>query len=126
MIKDEQGFETGMKTRRSVLGDQYVDHAEANKADFDHDFQEYIVHAAWNSIWSRPGLTKRERSMITIGILAALGHKEELELHLKASKNTGCNANDIKEILLHVAAYAGIPSGNSAMKIAKRILGKNE
>lgn len=114
-------YERGMKTRRSVLGSAHVDRAEANKTDFDRDFQEYIVHSAWGSIWSRPQLTKRERSLITIALLAALGHDEELEMHMKATRNTGASPEDVKEALLHTGVYAGVPVTNGAMKIAKRI-----
>lgn len=112
----------GMKTRRSVLGDVHVDRAEANKTDFDKDFQEYIVKSAWGSIWSRPQLTKRERSLITLALLASLGHDEELKMHIRACKNTGATASDIKEVLLHTGIYAGVPVTNNAMKIAKAIL----
>lgn len=126
MIKDKEGYERGMKTRRSVLGDDYVNSAEENKSEFDRDFQHHIAHAAWNSIWSRPGLSKRERSMITVAILAVLGHDEELKLHLKASKNTGCSVDDIKEVLLHIGVYAGVPVSNRAFKIAKKIFDEVE
>jgi 3-oxoadipate enol-lactonase / 4-carboxymuconolactone decarboxylase len=115
------GLELGMKTRRSVLGDAHVDRAEANKTDFDKDFQEYITHAAWGAVWSRPHLTKRERSMITIAILTALKLEEELEMHIKATKNTGATEQDVKEVLLHTGVYAGVPVTNGAMKIAKKI-----
>lgn len=121
-MKNEDLYNTGMKTRRSVLGNEYVDKAEANKTEFDKDFQEYITHTAWGSVWSRPGLTKRERSLITIAVLTALGQEEELALHIKATKNTGATADDIKEVLLHTAVYAGVPASNAAMKIAKKIL----
>lgn len=115
----ESLYELGMKTRRAVLGDEHVDQAEAHKTGFDLDFQEYIVRSAWGSIWSRPHLTKRERSMITIALLAALGHEEELKMHIKATKHTGASENDVKEVLLHTGVYAGVPSTNGAMKIAK-------
>ena len=124
-MKTEDLYNAGMKTRRSVLGNEYVDKAEANKTEFDKDFQEFITNNAWGSVWSRPGLTKRERSLITIAILTALGHEEELALHLRATKNTGASAEDIKEVLLHTAVYAGVPPSNSAMKIAKKILTDN-
>lgn len=114
-------FERGMKTRRMVLGDSHVDRAEANKTDFDQDFQTYIVNSAWGSIWSRPHLTKRERSMITIAVLASLGHEEELEMHIRASQNTGTSIEDVKEVLLHIGIYAGVPVTNGAMKTAKKI-----
>jgi 3-oxoadipate enol-lactonase / 4-carboxymuconolactone decarboxylase len=116
-------FEKGMRTRRSVLGDAHVDRAEANKTDFDKDFQEYITNSAWGAIWSRPGLTKRERSMITIAVLAALGHEEELAMHFRATRNTGASVDDVKEVLLHIGIYAGVPVTNGAMKIAKEVFG---
>ena len=117
-------YERGMRTRRAVLGDDHVDRSEANKTEFDADFQEYIVNSAWGSIWSRPGLSKRERSLITLSLLAALGHDEELAMHIRACENTGASADDIKEALLHTGIYAGVPVTNHAMKIAKGILGK--
>ena len=115
-------FKKGMQARRSVLGDKYVDNADANKTDFDKDFQEYITTNAWASIWSRPGLTKRERSLLTIAILTALGYEHELAMHIRASKNTGTTTEDIKEVLMHTAVYAGIPAANGAFKIAKKVL----
>ena len=115
-------FKKGMQARRSVLGDKYVDNADANKTDFDKDFQEYITTNAWASIWSRPGLTKRERSLLTIAILTALGYEDELAMHIRASKNTGTTTEDIKEVLMHTAVYAGIPAANGAFKIAKKVL----
>ena len=111
-----------MKTRRRVLGDAYVDGAEAAKTDFDADFQRYIAESAWCDVWSREGLTPRERSLITVAILAARGHHEELALHLRATRNTGASAADLREALFHVAVYAGVPAANSAFKIAKRNL----
>jgi 4-carboxymuconolactone decarboxylase len=114
-------YEQGMKTRREVLGDAHVDRAEANKTDFDVDFQEYITNSAWGAIWSRPHLTKRERSLITIAILTALGLEEELAMHIRATQNTGATQEDIKEVLMHVGVYAGVPRTNGAMKIAKKI-----
>ena len=114
--------ETGMKTRRKVLGDSHVDRAVANTTDFDQPFQDLIVDAAWGHVWARPNLTLRERSLITIGILAALGQDEEVVMHVKAAKNTGATSNDICEVLLHVAVYAGVPAGNHAFKIVKQTL----
>lgn len=115
-------YTKGMEIRRSVLGNAHVDNAERNKTDFDKDFQEYITNNAWGSVWSRPGLTKRERSLITIAILAAMGHEDELGMHIRATKNTGATHEDIKEVLLHTAVYAGVPAANSAIKIAKEII----
>jgi len=117
---NDELYNKGMQTRRSVLGVAHVDKAKANKTDFDRDFQEYITNNAWGAVWSRPGLTKRERSLITIALLAALGHQEELAMHIRATKNTGATADDVKEVLLHTAVYAGVPVANVAIKIAKK------
>jgi 4-carboxymuconolactone decarboxylase len=117
-------FMQGMKIRRSVLGDAHVDDAEAKKNDFDEDFQQYITETAWGSVWNRPGLTRRERSLITIALLTALGHEEELAMHIRATKNTGASRDDVKEVLLHTAVYAGVPVANKAIKIAKEIFAK--
>ena len=119
-------YTKGMMTRRSVLGEEHVNKAEAAKTDFDKDFQEYITTSAWGAVWSRPGLTKRERSLITIALLAALGHEEELTMHIRATKNTGATQEDVKEVLLHTGVYAGVPVTNGAMKIAKEIFSKND
>jgi len=116
----------GMKMRRQVLGDAHVDRAEANTTAFDADFQRFITEGAWGSVWARNDLTSRERSLVTIALLAALGHQEELALHIRATRNTGATIEDIKEALLHVAAYAGVPTANSAMKTAKDTLTKME
>ncbi len=118
----EDRFETGMTVRRSVLGGAHVDRAEAGKTAFDEDFQRFITEGAWGSVWSRPGLTKRERSLVTIALLAALGHDEEVAMHVRATANTEASADDIKEALLHVAVYAGVPAANRAFKIAKKAL----
>lgn len=115
-------YEAGMHTRRMVLGDIYVDRAEANKTEFDNEFQEYITKNVWGTIWTRPGLTQRERSLVVIGLLTALGQDEELALHIRATQNTGASADDIKEVLLQTAVYAGVPAANHAFKIAKKIL----
>lgn len=115
-------FDEGMKTRRAVLGDAHVDRAEAGKSAFDADFQTFITEGAWGSVWSRPGLTRRERSLITIALLAALGHDEEVAMHVRATANTGATPDDIKEALLHVAVYAGVPAANRAFRIAKKEL----
>src|SRR5580765_3091860 len=118
---NDELYNKGMQTRRAVLGNAHFDKAEANKTDFDKDFQEYITNNAWGAVWSRPGLTKRERSLITIALLTALKHEEELAMHIRATKNTGATEDDVKEVLLHTAVYAGVPAVNSAVKIAKKI-----
>ena len=115
-------FEVGMAVRRSVLGNAHVDRAEASKTSFDDDFQRFITEGAWGSVWSRPELTKRERSLVTIALLAALGHEEEVAMHVRATANTGATPEDLKEVFLHVAVYAGVPAANRAIKIAKKTL----
>lgn len=125
-MTDRDLFDQGMTTRRSVLGDVHVDNATARTTPFDADFQRFITEGAWGSVWSRPGLSKRERSMITLALLAALGHDEEVAMHVRATKNTGASPDDIKEALLHVAVYAGVPAANRAFRIAKQELSKLE
>ena len=115
-------YRAGMATRRAVLGDAHVDRAEANKSAFDEPFQDLITEAAWGSVWSRSDLSRRERSMITIALLAALGHDNEVAMHVRATANTGASADDIRAALLHVAIYAGVPAANRAIAIAKRTL----
>jgi len=124
MSEQDSKFEAGMATRRAVLGDHHVDRAERGKNGFDDDFQTFITEGAWGRVWSRPGLTRRERSMVTIALLAAGGHDEEVAMHVRATVNTGASANDIKEVLLHVAVYAGVPAANRAFRIAKEELAK--
>ena len=108
----------GMATRRRVLGEGHVDRAAAAATDFDRPFQEFITEGAWGSVWSRPGLTLRERSMLTITLLAALGHDAEVAMHVRACARTGASRGDIREALLHVAVYAGVPAANRAFAIA--------
>ncbi len=111
----------GMATRRTVLGDAYVDAAGARTTAFDEGFQTFITEGAWGSVWARSGLTLRERSMLTIALLAALGHDEEVAMHVRATCNTGASREDVAEALMHVAVYAGVPAANQAYKIAKAV-----
>jgi 4-carboxymuconolactone decarboxylase len=113
-------FEVGMATRRSVLGEAHVERATAAMTPFDEPFQTFITEGAWGSIWSRPHLTKRERSIVTLALLAALGHDEEVAMHTRATVNTGATPEDVREALLHVAVYAGVPAANQAFKIVKK------
>jgi 4-carboxymuconolactone decarboxylase len=114
-------YRLGMVTRRRVLGDAHVDRASAAATPFDQPFQEMITEGAWGTVWSRPGISPRERSMITIALLAALGHDEEVAMHVRATANTGASREDITEALMHVAVYAGVPAANRAFKIAKQV-----
>jgi 4-carboxymuconolactone decarboxylase len=115
--------EHGMRVRREVLGDEHVDRAVAATTDLDAPFQDYITGAAWADVWGREGLDRATRSLVTIGLLAALGHERELEMHLRASRTTGADRERIVEVLLHVALYAGVPAANSAFATLKRVLG---
>ena len=116
-------FAAGMKVRREVLGDAHVDRAESRKTAFDVDFQTFITEGAWGSVWTRPGLDRPTRSLLTLVILASLGHWEEFAMHIRASRNTGASVEDIKEAMFHVAVYAGVPAANRAIAIAKEELG---
>lgn len=115
-------YEAGMKVRREVLGADHVERAAGAQTELDAAFQRFITETAWGAVWARPDLDRRTRSLVTIAILAALG-REELELHLRASKNVGVDPKEIAEVLLHVAIYAGIPAANAAFAAAKTILG---
>lgn len=117
--RPESRYQQGLAVRREVLGADHVDRASAAVTSFDADFQAFITEGAWGSVWARPGLTRRERSLITLALLAALGHDEELALHLRATRNTGATAEDVSEAMLHVAVYAGVPAANHAIKIIK-------
>jgi 3-oxoadipate enol-lactonase/4-carboxymuconolactone decarboxylase len=114
-------FAAGMNVRRQVLGEAHVARATANITDLDRDFQAFITRTAWGGVWTRPGLDRRTRSLLTIAMMASLGHEEELKLHLRASKNTGATPADIAESLMQVAVYAGVPAANSAFRTAKEI-----
>jgi 3-oxoadipate enol-lactonase/4-carboxymuconolactone decarboxylase len=117
---DAARFEAGMAVRRRVLGEAHVDAAERNKTSLDADFQRFITEGAWGSVWARPRLTLRERSMITIALLAALGHDGEVAMHTRATRNTGAAPEDVAEALLHVAVYAGAPAANKAFQTVKK------
>lgn len=125
-MSNDEKFDTGMKIRREVLGDAHVDRAEARKTAFDADFQRLITEVAWGAIWSRPGLERKTRHLLTIAMLAALGKESELAMHIRATRNTGVTTEEIKEVLLQVAVYAGVPAANTAFAVAKEVLGDGE
>ncbi|HEY7348564.1 MAG TPA: 4-carboxymuconolactone decarboxylase [Ktedonobacterales bacterium] len=117
----ESRFDIGMQTRKEVLGSEYVERAQARMTEFDADFQRFITESAWGSVWARPDLDRRTRSLVTIAILAALG-RDELVVHLRGSQNIGVDPREIAEVLLHVAVYAGVPAANAAFSLAKKEL----
>lgn len=119
-------YKTGMQTRRAVLGEAHVDRAEAAKTDFDAPFQTLIAEGAWGTVWSDDTISPRERSMLTLALLAATGNFEEIPMHVRATARTGASAEDIMQAFLHVAIYAGVPKANHAIKLAKATLAEME
>lgn len=119
-------YETGMRVRRSVLGDVHVDRAEAAKTDFDTAFQTLITEGAWGTVWASDAISLRERSMITLALLAATGNFEEIPMHIRATARTGASPQDVIESFQHVAIYAGVPAANHAIKLAKQTYAEME
>ena len=119
-------LDQGMKTRRTVLGDTHVDRAEANKSAFDAPFQTMITEGAWGTVWSDDTISHRERSMLTLALLAATGNFEEIPMHIRATANTGASKEDIIQAFMHVAIYAGVPKANHAIKLAKATFSEME
>lgn len=111
---------TGMTTRRAVLGDAHVDRAEAAKSDFDAPFQSLITETAWGTLWADETISRRDRSMLTLALLAACGNFEEIPMHIRATARTGATQDDVMQAFLHVAVYAGVPKANHAIKLAKQ------
>jgi 4-carboxymuconolactone decarboxylase len=122
-MDDEERAARGMTVRRAVLGDAHVDRAIANTTDFTQPFQDFITRYAWGEIWSRPGLSRPERSIVTLTVLAALQHEDELAMHVKAALRNGLTEEQIQEVLLQVGLYAGVPVANRAFAIANRAIG---
>jgi 4-carboxymuconolactone decarboxylase len=115
-------YDDGMEVRREVLGDEHVDRATAGATDFTRDFQQLITEYAWGTIWTRPGLDRRSRSLITLTALVARGHHEELAMHVRAALRNGLTVDEIKETLLQTAIYCGVPDANTAFRIAQQVL----
>ena len=123
---DDEFFDLGLQVRKEVLGAAYVDNALSQSNDIDREFQIWITSTAWGAIWGRTQLSRRDRSLITITQLASLGNLEELALHLRATKNTGLSKEDIKEALMQVGVYSGVPAANAAFRIAKKVFEEME
>ena len=119
-------FDKGMQVRRSVLGDAHVDRAEAQKTGFDTPFQTLITESAWGNVWANDRISLRERSMITLALLAALGNFDEIPMHIRATARTGASKQDVLEVFQHVAIYAGVPRANQALKLAKQTYAEME
>ena len=119
---EDPAYEEGMRVRREVLGDEHVDRAADRATAFTAPFQEFITRSVWGTVWTREGLDRRTRSAITLAVLTALGREQELELHVRAARRNGLSAEEIGEVLLHTAVYAGVPAANAAYAIAERII----
>ncbi|WP_112874629.1 4-carboxymuconolactone decarboxylase [Paracoccus endophyticus] len=120
-MPDPDRYDSGMAVRRRVLGDAHVDRATAAITDFDAPFQRFITEGAWGSVWAGDGITLRERSMLTLALLAATGNFDEIPMHVRATQRTGASRTDIIEAFLHVAVYAGVPRANHAIRLAKEV-----
>lgn len=118
----DRTFERGMEVRRAVLGDAHVDRAQASATELTADFQEFLTRYAWGEVWTRPGLDRRSRSLITVAMLVALNRSEELALHLRAALRNGVTTGELREVLLQSAVYCGVPAANTAFRIAAEVL----
>ena len=118
----DERYEAGMQVRRAVLGDEHVDRATAGASDFTRPFQEFITRGAWGDVWTRPGLTRRERSIATLSLLVALRAENEIPMHVRAALRNGLTPEEIREVLIHTAVYAGVPAANSAFALAQKVL----
>jgi 3-oxoadipate enol-lactonase/4-carboxymuconolactone decarboxylase len=125
-LTDQARHEQGMTVRRAVLGDAHVDRAVANTTDVTADFQDFITRVAWGDVWSRPGLDRRSRSVAVITALIALGHEEELAMHLRAGLRNGLTVDEITEVILQSAIYCGVPAANTAFRIANRVFSEEQ
>jgi 4-carboxymuconolactone decarboxylase len=123
-MDERERYEQGLSTRRAVLGDAHVDRALKASNDFNREFQDLITRYAWGEIWTRPGLARRERSLITLAMMVALGREEEFRLHLRASFRNGVTREEIREVLLQTAIYCGVPAANSAFRMAQEVFGE--
>ncbi len=121
-MDETERYDAGMRVRRNVLGDEHVNRAEAAKSEFDAEFQDLITRYAWGEIWTRPGLPRHTRSLLTIGLMVALNRGEELRLHLRAAVKNSVSTDEIREVLLHCAIYCGVPAANAAFHAAKDVL----
>jgi 4-carboxymuconolactone decarboxylase len=125
-MDERQRYEQGMKVRRAVLGDAHVDTSLKNRTEFDEALQDLITRYAWGEIWSRPGLPRQTRSMLTLAMMVALNRPEELRLHLRAALNNGVTREEIREVLLQTAIYCGVPAANSAFHLAQEVFARQD
>ena len=120
-MDDKERYESGLKVRREVLGDAHVERTLANRTPFNGDFQEFITRYAWGDIWARPGLPRHTRSLVTLALMAALNRGDEFKMHVRAAFNNGVTRDEINEVLMHTALYAGLPAANAAYHLAAEV-----
>ncbi|MEN8550192.1 4-carboxymuconolactone decarboxylase [Acinetobacter soli] len=120
-MNDDDRYKQGIEVRTAVLGEKHVNRSIENLNDFNEDFQNFISRFAWGEVWSRPGLPRHTRSLVTIAVLLALGREDELRMHLRACFNNGVNKDELKELILHCSLYAGLPASNAAMHMAEQV-----
>jgi 4-carboxymuconolactone decarboxylase len=121
-MEEKERYHKGLETRREVLGDEHVDRAQANLSEFNAPFQEFITRYAWGEIWERAGLTRRERSLITLAMLVALNREPEFRMHVGGALNNGVTAEEIREVLIHSGIYCGLPAANAAIQAAEQVI----
>ena len=121
-MDEKERFEKGRQTRCEVLGNEHVQRAEAKLTEFNRPFQEFITRYAWGEVWERPGLTRRERSLITLAMLVALNREPEFRMHIRAALNNGVTVEEIRELLIHSGIYCGLPAANSAIHAAEEVI----
>ena len=123
-MDDRERYDSGMKVRREVLGDAHVDRTMTRRTPFNEEFQDFITRYAWGELWTRPGLARHTRSLLTVALMAALNRTDEFKLHVRAAFNNGVTRDEIKEVLIHCAIYAGVPAANTAFAHAAAVLGE--
>lgn len=121
-MDQKEHYEAGMQVRRQVLGDAHVDRATATATDFTADFQEFITRYAWGEVWTRPGLPRHDRSLITLAMLIALNREDEFRMHVRAAFHNGVTRDELKELILHASLYCGLPAANAAYHAAEAVL----
>lgn len=121
-MDEKERYHKGLQTRREVLGREHVDRAQANLSEFNAPFQEFITRYAWGEIWERAGLTRRERSLITLAMLVALNREPEFRMHIRAALNNGVTTEEIREVLIHAGIYCGLPAANAAIQAAEQVI----
>ena len=125
-MDERERYDKGLSVRRAVLGDAHVDRALAKRSSFNEEFQDLITRYAWGEIWTRPGLPRHTRSLLTLSLMVALNRPDEFRLHLRAAFNNGVTRDEIKEVILHSAIYAGVPAANSAFAIAQKVIDEED